>query len=196
MVDVATTTATTRANTEFRSLTLIATAHWVSHFYVLVLPMLYPYLKERLGVDFLALGLSMSVFGLVSGLTQAPLGYVVDHFGARKVLIIGLVLGGISFVLLGLNLSYPWLIACGALLGLANSVYHPSDYSLLAANINGKRIGRAFSIHTFAGFLGGAVAPPVVAALFAAVGGPGALIASGMLGLVVALQIPDFPFPA
>ena len=158
MVDVTAGTTSARANTELRSLTLVSIAHWVSHYYILVLPMLYPFLKERLGVDFIALGLSMSVFGVVSGFTQAPVGYIVDHFGARRVLIIGLVLGSISFVLLGMNLSYTWLIACGALLGLANSVYHPSDYALLAANIDGSRIGRAFSIHTFAGFFGGAVA--------------------------------------
>jgi MFS family permease len=135
------------------------------------------------------------VFAVVSGLTQAPLGYVVDRFGARKLLILGVCLGGFAFVLLGMNLSYPWLIACAALLGLANSVYHPSDYALLAANIDGKRIGRAFSVHTFSGFLGGAVAPAIVAALVAIVGGAGALIASGVLGFFVALLILAFPIP-
>ena len=195
MVDVATTAATSRANTELRSLTLVSTAHWVSHFYVLVLPMLYPFLKERLGVDFLALGLSMSVFGVVSGLTQAPLGYLVDHFGARKLLVIGLVLGGLSFLLLGMNLSYPWLIGCGALLGLANSVYHPADYALLAANTNGKRIGRAFSVHTFAGFFGGAVAPATIAALVAVGGGHAALIGSAVVGFAVALLLIALPIP-
>jgi MFS family permease len=195
MVDVAAGTTSARANTELRSLTLVSIAHWVSHYYILVLPMLYPFLKERLGVDFIALGLSMSVFGLVSGFTQAPVGYIVDHFGARRVLIIGLVLGSVSFVLLGLNLNYTWLIACAALLGLANSVYHPSDYALLAANIDGSRIGRAFSIHTFAGFFGGAVAPATVAALVAVVGGEGALIASGAVGLIAALLLIAIPIP-
>jgi len=195
MVDVAAGTASDRANTELRSLTLVSIAHWVSHYYILVLPMLYPFLKERLGVDFIALGLSMSVFGVVSGFTQAPVGYIVDHFGARRILIIGLVLGSVAFVLLGLNLTYTWLIACGALLGLANSVYHPSDYALLAANIDGSRIGRAFSIHTFAGFFGGAVAPATVAALVAVVGGHGALIASGAVGLVAALLLIAIPIP-
>ena len=187
--------ASARANTELRTLTLISIAHWVSHYYILVLPMLYPFLKERLGVDFIALGLSMSVFGWSQGFTQAPVGYIVDHFGARRVLIVGLVLGSISFVLLGLNLSYTWLIACGALLGLANSVYHPSDYALLAANVDGSRIGRAFSIHTFAGFFGGAVAPATVAALVATVGGEGALIASGAVGLIAALLLIAIPIP-
>src|SRR3974390_1088207 len=195
MVDVAAGTTSARANTELRTLTLISIAHWVSHYYILVLPMLYPFLKGRLGVDFIELGLSMSVFGVVSGFTQVPVGYIVDHFGARRVLIIGLVLGSVAFVLLGLNLTYTWLIACAALLGLANSVYHPSDYALLAANIDGSRIGRAFSIHTFAGFFGGAVAPATVAALVGVVGGEGALIASGAVGLIAALLLIAIPIP-
>jgi sugar phosphate permease len=51
------------------------------------------------------------------------------------------------------------------------------------------RMGRAFSIHTFAGFLGGAVAPAVVAALVATIGGVGALIATGAVGPLVALLL-------
>jgi MFS family permease len=53
--------------------------------------------------------------------------------------------------------------------------------------MNEARMGRAFSIHTFAGYVGGAVAPAVVAALVATVGGRGALIASGAVGPFVAL---------
>jgi MFS family permease len=51
------------------------------------------------------------------------------------------------------------------------------------------RMGRAFSIHTFAGFLGGAVAPAIVAALVAVIGGRGALIAAGAVGPLVALLL-------
>ena len=45
------------------------------------------------------------------------------------------------------------------LLGIANGVYHPADYSILGSVIEPKRLGRAFSFHTFSGFIGGAVAP-------------------------------------
>ena len=51
------------------------------------------------------------------------------------------------------------------------------------------RMGRAFSIHTFAGFLGGAVAPAIMAALVATVGGHGALIVAGAVGPLVALLL-------
>jgi MFS family permease len=195
MADIVAGSDRVETQSELRSLSVISIAHWYSHYVILVLPMLFPFLKERLGVGFIELGFALTVFAVVSGLTQAPLGYVVDRFGARKLLILGVCLGGASFVLLGMTLSYPWLIACAALLGLANSVYHPSDYALLAANIGGKRIGRAFSIHTFSGFFGGAVAPAIVAALVATVGGAGALIASGILGGLVALLILAFPIP-
>ncbi len=50
-------------------------------------------------------------------------------------------------------------------------------------------MGRAFSIHTFAGFFGGAVAPAVVAALVATIGGYGALIVAGAVGPLVALLL-------
>ena len=91
--------------------------------------------------------------------------------------------------MLGLHLSYAWLIASAVLLGLANSVYHPANYAILSAHMDEARMGRAFSIHTFAGFLGGAVAPAIVAALVTTVGGHGAMIAAGAIGPLVALLL-------
>src|ERR1700755_2451437 len=153
-----------QADSAMRTLTLISVAHWVSHFHLLVLPMLFPFLKAQLGVGYIELGFALTVFGVVSGVTQPPLGYIVDHMGARVILLLGLAAGGLAFILLGLHLSYASLIASAALLGVANSVSHPPDYAILSAHMDEARMGRAFSIHTFAGFLGGAVAPAIMAA--------------------------------
>lgn len=196
MVDVLAAPQQGRADSALRTLTGISIAHWVSHFHLLVLPMLFPFLKGQLGVGYIELGFALTVSAVVSGLTQAPTGYLVDHFGARRILLGGLALGGFALILLGLHLSYASLIACAVLLGLANSVYHPADYAILARHMDEARMGRAFSIHTFAGYLGGAVAPAIVAALVTVSGGTGALIASGAIGLLVALllvvmNIPD-----
>lgn len=196
MVDVLAAPQQGKADSALRTLTGISTAHWVSHFHLLVLPMLFPFLKGQLGVGYIELGFALTVSAVVSGLTQAPTGYLVDHFGARKILLGGLTLGGLALIMLGLHLSYASLIACAVLLGLANSVYHPADYAILAEHMDEARMGRAFSVHTFAGYFGGAVAPAIVASLITVSGGVGALLASGAIGvlvalLLVAMNIPD-----
>jgi MFS family permease len=135
------------------------------------------------------------VFAVISALTQAPTGYLVDHFGARKILLVGLCLGGVALGLIALHLSYPVLVASAVLLGLANSVYHPADYAILAAHMDEARMGRAFSIHTFAGYLGGAVAPAIVATLLTSLGGVGALMICGAAGPLVAISLLMFDVP-
>src|SRR6202140_2415719 len=193
MVDVlaAPRQAKTQAKTDssLRTLAAISTAHWVSHFHMFVVPMLFPFLKAQLGVSYIDLGLALTVFAVVCGLTQAPMGYLADRIGARKILLMGLTLGGLALMMLGLHLSYSWLIASSVLLGLANSVYHPADYAILSAHMDEARMGRPFSIHPFAGFLGGAVAPAIVAALVTVTGGLGALIVAGAVGPLVALLL-------
>ena len=189
MVDILAAPQQAKADASLRTLGLISIAHWVSHFQMFALPMLFPFLKIQLGVGYIELGFALTVFAVVSGLTQAPMGYLADHIGARKILLIGLTVGGFALIMLGLHLSYSWLIASAVLLGLANSVYHPADYAILAAHMDEARMGRAFSIHTFAGFLGGAVAPAIVAALVTVSGGVGALIVAGAVGPLVALLL-------
>src|SRR5690242_4485451 len=83
-----------KTGSEFRTLSLISVAHWVSHFHLLVLPMLFPFLRAELGVGYIELGFALTVFGIVSGVTQPPLGYMVDHLGARVILLLGLTAGG------------------------------------------------------------------------------------------------------
>src|SRR4029077_2957256 len=147
---------TPAAASELQTLLGVSAAHLVSHFYIVTLPVLLPVLKDRLGVSFFDLGLALTTFNVVSGVTQAPMGFVVDRLGARRVLIAGLLLGGVGFAAFGLLPTYPVLLVTAFLVGLANCVYHPADYAILADAMSENRMGRAFSGHTFAGLLGGA----------------------------------------
>ena len=109
-------------------------------------------------------------------------------------LIAGLILGGFAFASMALTGSYAWLIIAALLAGLANCVYHPANYAILNDSISEDRIGRAFSIHTFAGFAGGAIAPPLLLGLAAAAGLSSSVIAAGTFAWAVAAVV--FLIPA
>lgn len=170
-----------------RTLLGAASAHWLSHVHIMVLPPLFPVLNSQLGLSYIQLGLAMTLFGMVSGLTQAPMGALVDRFGARGILLTGLCVGGASFMAIGIYPTYPMLLIGATIAGFANSVYHPADYALLSTGVDERRMGRAFSIHTFAGFLGGAITPVMMALIVAHYDVRTALIAAGALGPLVAL---------
>ena len=121
---------------------LISAAHFFSHFYLLLLPPLFPLLKDLYGVGFTELGLAYTAFSLTTALTQAPMGFVVDRYGARGLLIIGLLVESVAFALIGFFPSYVMLVVIMAIAGLANSVFHPADYALLSAGVEDRRMGR------------------------------------------------------
>jgi MFS family permease len=187
--DVAAAPARLERSGDFQAIGLVSTAHFVSHFHTLVLPPLFLLLKQRWGVGFVNLGLALTVGSVVAVATQLPMGYLADHLGPRRLLIVALCLGGFAIASIGLADSYAWLLVATGLLGIANAIYHPADYAILSSRIAPSHIGRAFSVHTFAGMLGSAIAPAVMLVLATTVGTRAALIVAGLVGPLVALPI-------
>lgn len=188
MVSVAEETGAQRRR-DSRVIGLISAAHFVSHFYILLLPPIFGLVKGEYGVSYTAIGLALTAFNVVSAALQTPAGFLVDRVGPRTILTGGLLLGAAAIAVAALVPGYWFLVAAFAVLGLANTAYHPCDYAILSATIDSKRIGKAFSIHTFAGYLGSGVAPPIILFCAAAWGWRSAFLLAAALGVVVALLL-------
>ncbi len=168
-------------------LALVGTGHFFSHFYLIVLPPLFPLLQAELAVGYAALGLLLSLPNLATMVLQTPVGFLVDRFGARRLLVLGLAIMSGAVALAGLAPGYSALLVLMVLVGVGNSVFHPADYAILAGRIDPRRLGRAFSLHTFAGHFGWAVAPGIVVFLATLWTWHAALVITGGCGVAVAL---------
>ena len=172
-----------------RMIGVVCAAHFVSHYYIIILAPLLPFVRADYGVSYTEIGLALTAFNIVSTLLQTPAGFLIDRLGARVLLAAGLAIGGVAYLLAGLVPSFWFMVAMFALSGVGNTVYHPADYALLSRHVPGPRIGQAFSVHTFAGMLGSAVAPPTLLLMQSVWGWRGAFIGAGIMGLAVAAAV-------
>jgi MFS family permease len=168
---------------------LIGAAHFVSHFHGMLLPPIFGPVREAFGVSYIEIGAALTAYNIVSAALQTPAGFLVDRIGPRLLLTGGLLLSAVALLVAALLPGYALFVVAYAFLGLANTVYHPADYAILAAAINAKRIGKAFSIHNFTGYLGFGVAPTVVLGSAALWGWQGAFLVAAVLAIAAALLL-------
>lgn len=168
-----------------RVTSLIGVSHGASHFYQLALPPLFYLINQSEGISFALLGALTAAFYVTSAVCQPLSGFLVDKFGARRILLMGLGLLAGCTTLMGILPYYPVLFVLSVLAGVGNSVFHPCDYSIMNATISEQRIARAFSYHMFGGYVGYVSAPVAMTAIGASVGWQPAIVIAGAVGLVL-----------
>jgi len=164
---------------------LVGLAHCISHFSQLLLPPLFPWLKDAFHVGYAELGLLLTVFFVVSCSVQALSGFVVDRFGPRPILYGGIALLAAAAFGFAASTSYAMLMGFAVVAGVGNGVFHPVDYTLLNRKIHASRLGHAFSVHGITGSLGWALAPAMLVPIALAFSWRVALASAGVLALVV-----------
>lgn len=164
---------------------LVGLAHMVSHFSQLLLPSLFPWLKEEFSVSYAQLGFLMTIFFVVSCAVQTLSGFVVDRFGPRPILFAGLSLLGLAALGYSMSTSYWMLAGFAVLAGIGNGVFHPVDYTLINRKVSAPRLGHAYSVHGITGSLGWALSPALVVSLTLAYSWRVALVAAALVAFAV-----------
>jgi MFS family permease len=164
---------------------LVGLAHGTSHFFHLMLPPLFPWLMTDFSLSYTDVGLLTTTFFVISGIGQALAGFVVDRVGGWRVLCFGVGMLALSGVVLGFATSYPWLMLSATFAGLGNSIFHPSDFTLLNQRVSQPRLGHAFSIHGVSGNIGWAVAPLFMAGVTSVLGWHAAGFGAAAIGAAV-----------
>jgi MFS transporter, FSR family, fosmidomycin resistance protein len=180
--------ASARAS-DVRVISLLSLAHGSSHFFHLILPPLFPWLKAEFALSYAELGLLMSVFFVISCIVQAASGFLVDRIGARPVLFVGVGLLALSAIVLSQSNGYGLLMLGAVIAGCGNGVFHPVDYTLINHKVSAPRLPYAYSAHGVTGYLGWAVAPVFMAGIAALADWRIALLCAAVLETLILLVL-------
>lgn len=172
-----------------RILTLISTGHALSNFYVLCLPALLPFFREDFKVSFTYLGAILTTRAITTGMLQIPVGFLVDRFGGKKVLIVGLFVLSGSFSLLAVIPDFIWAIPIMVIFGSGLASMRPSNYTIINASIHPSWVGRAFGINMFTAHAARAVAPPLIVSIAVLWDWRVAVLAAGAIGFLVTIGL-------
>lgn len=196
-----------RIDREWAAATVIATAHSAQHFLSGLLPPIIPILAVALEYPLWQLGLLVSIYSLVEGLGQAPMGVLSDRTDRRLLLAPGLALMSAGYVVFGfapalgeslpplsvagVTLDGPFLAMAGGMVvtGAGSSVVHPTGYPLISANVRPERKGRALGIWGSASKFGDTLAPLTIALLILVLTWDHVLLVLGTVGMGYAVVL-------
>ena len=183
------TVALSRRASDVRVIGLISLAHGSTHFFHLILPPMFPWLRDAFALSYAELGLLMSVFFVVSCMTQAASGFLVDRIGARPVLFGGIGLLVLAALVYSQSNGYAMLLLGAVIAGCGNGIFHPVDYTLINHKVSPPNLPYAYSMHGVTGYLGWAAAPAFMVAITQLADWRIAFMSAGILEALILLVL-------
>jgi ACS family hexuronate transporter-like MFS transporter len=151
-----------------------------------ILSILKPTLKAEFGFDDRGYALLVNVF-TVAYATMYPLaGWLVDRFGARVVMLWGILGWSVACIGAGFTRSLGAFAFFRGLLGMSEPTAFPAQLRVVTTWFPGTVRGTANSVCTAGSSVGAIIAPPLVAAIAIHLNWHAAFIIPGALGLAVA----------
>ncbi|HCN07623.1 MAG TPA: hypothetical protein DIT01_06785 [Lentisphaeria bacterium] len=149
-------------STERQIIQFTCAAHFLTHFFELLLPSVTMFLYRDLKASIPDLEISTvlevgTMMYLLYGLLALVWGPIADRFGAKLALGLGMIFAGIGYIIAGAATGIPQLWIAFAFVGIGIAAYHPAGIGLISKTIRER--GRALGINGVWGTLGIASAP-------------------------------------
>ena len=148
-----------------------------------------PLIREDLGLNVAGMGLLLSAFLWSYAFSQLPAGAMVDRFGPRRMLTIGLTVWSLAQAVAGLVTNFGMFIIARVALGVGESPQFTSAVRVVRDWHNVRERALPIGIVNTSPFIGQAIAPPLLTALMLTFGWRWMFVFMGMVGLVVARHL-------
>jgi len=152
-----------------------------------VVSILKPILKKEFSLDDAGYALIINVFTICYALMYPVSGWLVDRFGARKLMFWGVFTWSLSSIGSGLVRALFPFAFFRSVLGLSEPTTYPAQIKVITKWFSGKLRATANSISVAGGTIGSVIAPPLIAWLVLTFSWHAAFIIPGIVGIVVAL---------
>jgi FSR family fosmidomycin resistance protein-like MFS transporter len=177
-------------NTVMPILLALSVSHLLNDAIQMLLPAIYPIIKDRFLLTFSQIGLITFCFQLTGSLLQPVVGYYTDLRPQPYSLAAGMGVTLIGLVTLAFADSYEMVLFAAALVGIGSAVFHPES-SRMARMASGGRHGFAQSLFQVGGNFGSFLGP-LLAALFIVRGGQTRVLwfsLGALLGIVILSRV-------
>ena len=172
-----------------REVWLITIGHGLTHWYPATFYLLLPIVGKELNLTYSQIGLIMTCQYIAGAVANVPGGILVDTVGRKGLLMaLSLFWVGFPYLLMGFPHSYVMLLACVAMVGFGNSLWHPTAIPTLARRFP-ERKGLVLSLHGMGGNVGDALAPVVICSLLTVFAWREVVILNVVPGLMISMLL-------
>ncbi|MEQ5839910.1 MFS transporter [Paraburkholderia acidicola] len=141
----------------------------------------------ELGLSASQMGLLLSAFSFSYAFSQLPIGVLLDRFGARIMLGLGMLVWSVAQLFGGLVHTLPQFLAARICLGIGEAPQFPAGAKVVSEWFSLRERGRPSGIFVASSTIGPALAPPILTSLLLVFGWRWMFIVMGVLGIAVAL---------
>jgi sugar phosphate permease len=144
-------------------------------------------IREELGLNAAQMGLLLSAFSLAYAFSQLPIGVMLDRFGARLVLGVGMLVWSVAQMAGGFVHSLQQFLIARVFLGAGEAPQFPAGAKVFSEWFAVKERGKPTGIFTASSTIGPALAPPLLTGLMLGFGWRGMFIIMGVVGVLAAV---------